>query len=226
MYFWRLTEILAEEFPTVQHLLGKALFGTVVRDYVTRHPSSHYSLTRLGSKFPAYLAGEADDFPDRKFAADVAVVERAMEDVFDARRVEPIQFEVLTAIPIERWGDVRLQITPALRLLQLAYPVNAFMTAVREDRPMDIPAAALAFVAVYRHNYRVWRVDVDEQRFTLLAALQRGETLGAALELCTSLAGADPAGLVDAVGVWFRDWAAEGLFCAAHLDAEKPVGKS
>ena len=55
MYFSRLIEILAEEFPTVQHLLGKELFGALVRDYATRHPSTHYSLTRLGSKFPAYL---------------------------------------------------------------------------------------------------------------------------------------------------------------------------
>ena len=219
MYFWRLTEILAEEFPTVQHLLGKEVFGKVVRDFVTRHPSTHYSLTRLGSKFPAYLADEADDIPDREFVADVATVERAMEDVFDARRAEPIQFEDLTAIPIERWGDVRLQTIPALRLLQLDYPVNTFITAVREDRHMDIPAAAPAFVAVYRHNYRVWRIDLDAQRFTLLAALHQGESLGSALDLCASLPEADPAGLMDAVSCWFREWTSEGLFYGAQLDA-------
>ena len=219
MYFWRLTEILAEEFPTVQHLLGKEVFGKVVRDFVTRHPSTHYSLTRLGSKFPAYLADEADDIPDREFVADVATVERAMEDVFDARRAEPIQFEDLTAIPIERWGDVRLQTIPALRLLQLDYPVNTFITAVREDRHMDIPAAAPAFVAVYRHNYRVWRIDLDAQRFTLLAALHQGESLGSALDLCASLPEADPTGLMDAVSGWFREWTSEGLFCGALLDA-------
>jgi len=219
MYFWRLTEILAEEFPTVQHLLGKEVFGKVVRDFVTRHPSTHYSLTRLGSKFPAYLADEADDIPDREFVADVATVERAMEDVFDARRAEPIQFEDLTAIPIERWGDVRLQTIPALRLLQLDYPVNTFITAVREDRHMDIPAAAPAFVAVYRHNYRVWRIDLDGQRFTLLAALHQGESLGSALDLCASLPEADPAGLMDAVSGWFREWTSEGLFYGAQLDA-------
>ena len=219
MYFSRLIEILAEEFPTVEHLLGKELFGKVVRDYVTRHPSAHYSLTRLGSKFPIYLADEADDLPDREFAADVATVERAMEDVFDARRVEPIPFEDLTAIPIERWGDVRLQTTPALRLLQLGYPVNTFITAVREDRHMDIPAAAPAFVAVYRHNYRVWRVDLDAQRFTLLAALHRGESLGSALDLCASLPETDAAGLMDAISGWFREWTSEGLFCSAQLDA-------
>jgi hypothetical protein len=218
MYFWRLTEILAEEFPTVRHLLGPELFGKVVRDYVTRHPSTHYSLTQLGSKFSAYLADEADNLPDREFAADVATVERAMEDVFDAGRVEPIRFEDLTAIPIERWSDVRLQTIPALRLLQLDYPVNTYITAVREDRQMDIPAAVPAFVAVYRHNYRVWRIDLDVQRFTLLAALHQGGSLGAALDLCAALPEADSASLMDAVSGWFREWTSEGLFCGALLD--------
>ncbi len=218
MYFSRLIEILAEEFPTVQHLLGKELFEEVVKDYVTRHPSTHYSLTRLGSKFPAYLADEADAVPDREFTVAVATVERAMEDVFDARRVEPIQFEDLTAIPIERWGDVRLQTIPALRLLQLDYPVNTYITAVRDNRHMDIPAATPACVAVYRHNYRVWRIDLDAQRFTLLAAVHRGESLGSALDLCASLPEADPASLMDAVSGWFREWTSEGLFCGALLD--------
>ncbi len=218
MYFWRLTEILAEEFPTVRHLFGPELFGKVVRDYVTRHPSTHYSLTQLGRKFPAYLADEADDLPDREFAADVATVERAMEDVFDARRAEPIQFEDLTAIPIERWGDIRLQTIPALRLLQLDYPVNTYITAVREDRQMDIPATAPAFVAVYRHNYRVWRIDLDLQKFTLLAALHQGGSLGSALDLCASLPETDPASLMDAISDWFREWTSEGLFCGALLD--------
>ncbi len=142
-----------------------------------------------------------------------------MEDVFDARRVEAIQFEDLTAIPMERWGEVRLQTIPALRLLQLDYPVNTYITAVREDRHMDIPAATPSFVAVYRHNYRVWRVDLDAQRFTLLAALHQGESLGSALDMCVSLPEADPAGLMDAVSGWFRAWTSEGLFCGAQLNA-------
>ncbi len=219
MYFLRLIEILGDEFPTVRHLFGTELFGKVVKDYVTRHPSTNYSLTRLGSSFPHYLVDEARDIPHREFAGAVATVERAMEDVFDERRVEPIQFEDLTAIPTERWGDVRLQTIPALRLLQLDYPVNAYITAVREDRHMDIPAATRAFVAVYRHNFRAWRVDLDLQRFTLLAALERGESLGSALELCASLPEADAAGLMDVVSVWFREWASEGLFYGAQLDS-------
>jgi hypothetical protein len=220
MYFLRLAEILAEEFPTVQHLFGKELFGKVVRNYVTRHPSTHYSLSKLGSKFPAYLRDEADVIPHRDFAVDVASVERAMEDVFDAQRVEPIPFESLSAIPIERWADVRLQTIPALSLLELDHPVNAFITAVREDRQMDIPAAAPAYVAVYRRHYRVWRVDLDVQRFTLLAALQRGKSLGTSLDLCTSLPETDPVDLTDSIDAWFREWSSEELFCGVISDAQ------
>ena len=218
MYYWRLIGILEEEFPTVQQLFGEELFSEVARAYVTQHPSRHYSLTRLGSKFPGYLAEEVGDLPHRRFAAAVATVERAMEDVFDARQVEPIQFEDLQSIPIERWGDVRLQTIPALRLLRLDYPVNSFITAVRENRHMDIPATSPAFTAVYRHNYRVWRVDLDLERFTLLDALHQNESMGSALDQCASIPGIDPTELTGSIGDWFREWTTQGLFCAAQLD--------
>ena len=80
-------------------------------------------------------------------------------------------------------------------------------------------AATRAFVAVYRHNFRAWRVDLDPQRFTLLAALDRGESLGSALELCAALPEADAAGLMDVVSDWFREWASEGLFYGAQLNS-------
>ena len=218
MYFSRLIEVMAEEFPTVQHLLSKELFGTIVTAYVSRYPSTHYSLTRLGGGFPAYLANDAIDLPEHEFAADVAMVERAMEDVFDAPLVEPIHVEDLEAIPIERWGDIHLRTIPALRLMQLQYPVNTYITAVRENHQTKVPRPAPAYVAVYRHNYRVWRVDLDAQRFVLLSALQRGERLGAALELCAELPGVDVVELTGEIGAWFREWTKIGLVCEAKFD--------
>lgn len=218
MYFSRLIEVMAEEFPTVQHLLSNELFGKIVTDYVTRYPSTHYSLTWLGRGFPAYLADDAIDLPEHEFAADVAMVERAMEDVFDAPHVEPIRFEDLAAIPTERWSDIHLKTIPALCLMQLQYPVNKYITAVREKYQVNIPASAPANVAVYRHNYRVWRVDLDAQRFALLSALQRGESLGASLELVAELPGIDPVRLTESVGTWFQEWTKDGLFCEAKFD--------
>lgn len=213
MYFMRLVEVLSKEYPTVLHLLGQELFNNVMIDYVTRHPSTYYNLNRLSNKFPQYLRDEAADIPHQEFASDVACVERAMEDVFDERYIKRIADDELLNIPTDKWAQVRLQLTPALRMLELKYPVNNYMTAVRKDRHMDIPAPEKSYVIVYRSNYRAWREDLDLPRFTLLSGLYNGDSLASALEACASLPDINIETLIADLGAWFKDWATVGLFC-------------
>ena len=216
MYFWRLNEIMSNEYPTVSHILGEKLFSKLVKDYVTHHPSTYYNLNKLSIKFPLYLLTEAKDIPHREFVAAVATVERAMEDVFDERHVERIQIETLQIIPDEKWADIRLQLNPALCLLELDYPVNAYMTAVREDRHMDIPQPEKTFVVVYRCNYKIWRDDLDQDRYLLLSKLKDGETLGATLEACGLLPDVDIDKLTSNLGEWFKEWSALEFFCGIN----------
>ena len=213
MYFWRLNEVISNEYPTVSHILGIKLFNQVVKDYVTHHPSTHYNLNQLSNKFPLYLQTEAKDIPHQEFVSAVATVERAMEEVFDERYVERIPIETLQRIPDEKWADIRLQFNPALCLLELDYPVNAYMSAVREDRHMDIPQPKKTFVVVYRSNYKVWRNDLDQDRYQLLSKLKDGETLGAALEACALLPDVDIEQLTANLGEWFKEWSALEFFC-------------
>lgn len=212
MYFWRLNEVISNEYPTVSHLLGEELFNKIVKDYVTHHPSTNYNLNQLSNKFPLYLLNEAKELPHQQFVSAVATVERAMEDVFDARHVERIPMETLQTIPAEKWADIHLQFNPALCLLELDYPVNAYMTAVREDRHMDIPQPEKTYVVVYRCNFKVWRNDLDQDRYQLLSKLKDGETLGAALEACAVLPGVDIDKLTANLGEWFKEWSAEEFF--------------
>jgi len=217
MYFLRLQEIMQGEYPTVRYLLGDELFNKVVKYYVTLHPSTYYNLNRLSHCFPRFLLQEAGDIPHRRFAASVASVERAMEEVFDERLVERVAIEAIFAFPEEQRGDLRLELTPALRLLTLDYPVNDYMTAVKEDRQPIIPPAGKTHVLIYRCNYTVWRLDLDPLRYVLLSRLQAGDCLQAALEACDSEQDADVDQLVSALGDWFREWASQGLFCGVKL---------
>ena len=45
MYFARANECLAQDFPAVLRIIGYEAFRRLVRAYLTRHPSQHYSLT-------------------------------------------------------------------------------------------------------------------------------------------------------------------------------------
>lgn len=214
MYFDRLIEVLGDEFPTVRHLTGVDRFAEIVKAYVTEHPSTHYSLAKLGEKFPRYLlqADDALDVPHRRFAAAVATVERTMEDVFDERRDEPLVLEDIEGIPPDSWGDLRLRTVSALRLLTLPYPVNATISAVRDGRDVDIPARERSFVVVYRRDYRVWRKDLSKAQYTLLSALHEGQTLSGAVRAAAELPGSDSTALAASLNEWFRDWTAEGFF--------------
>ncbi len=213
IYFLRLQEIMDDEYPTLRYLLGEEQFGRTVKDYLTRYPSTHYNLNRLSQRLPHFLLKEAGDIPHREFAASVATVERAMEDVFDERLVQRISIETIFAVAEELWGDLRLQLTPALRLLTLDYPVNNYMTAVKEKRQADVPSASKTHVLVYRCDYTVWRLDLDPLRFTLLSQLLAGEPLEAALAACAAQPDANAEQLQSSLGDWFREWASQGLFC-------------
>lgn len=215
MYFDRFTDILAEEFPTVRHVIGPQSFAAVARSYISRYPSQHYSLAQLGARFPRFLEEFSDSalIPHRSFVVAVATVERTMEGVFDAEQAEPLTIEQLQGIPPDRWGQLRLNTIPAFRLLTLAYPVNDCITAVRHERPFDVPAAGRTYVAVYRKNYKVWRVDLDARQHAILAALHSGQTLEEAICACAELPGLETTALAMSVQEWFRNWTAEGLFC-------------
>jgi hypothetical protein len=214
MYFDRLIDILAEEFPSVRHLLKPQNFAEVAKRYITRHPSTHYSLAQFGKAFPKFLLEASTEYtilhPD--FAAAVATVERTMEDVFDEEQVEPLSFDELQAIPLESWPQMRLNTNTALRLLELPYPVNDYINAVRDSRSIEIPNTNRSFVIVYRFRYQVWRMDLDEHQYTLLSALHKGRTLAEALSVCAELPGSEPTALAESLHDWFRRWTAEGFF--------------
>lgn len=214
MYVDRLLDILANEFPTVRQLLGPEDFTAVAKLYILNYPSTHYSLAHLGKNFPQFLLDDIDEekYPQRNFAAAVATVERTMEDVFDEKQDEPLAFEELQSIDPNNWNQVRLTTISALRLLQLPYPVNEYISAHRDGQSSDIPAANTSYVVVYRHNYQVWRKDLNEHQFTILCELQAGHTLGDAVSASSELPNNDTAALANSLFEWFHDWTAEGFF--------------
>ena len=56
MYFYRLRDCLAEDFPRLASHLGEVGFHNLVTDYLWAHPSEHPSLRELGRRLPGFLA--------------------------------------------------------------------------------------------------------------------------------------------------------------------------
>lgn len=212
MYHCRLVDVLVEDYRMVRHVLGADRFADVAAAYVDAHPSTHYSLSMLGRDFPQYLRDEAPEIPHRKLVAEVARLERSIEEVFAATRAPALDVDALLAVPQERWATLRFRMVPALRLHAFQYPVNDFYQAFRENRAVDVPPAACSWLAVFRRDYKVWRLPLTEPQHALLEALRQDLPLGAALEAVLELPATEPETLLAALREWFSLWAGEGLF--------------
>lgn len=212
-YFWRLVDILAQEYPTVRHVTGPRRFYRLAVEFLQAHPSRSYSLNFLSVDFPAFVRNEAKSLARRGLLADLATVERTMEDVFDAPEIKPLTPREWKKIPMSAWTSRRLRMTPAMRLLELDYPVNDFISAVRQGKPAPLPRKATQRLIVYRRNFSVWRAPLTPIRFKLLSLLQSGATLPQAFEACAALRGFNAEVFTAALKGWFTGWASDGLFC-------------
>ena len=222
-YFDRIIEVLAGELPAVQHLLGEDVFFEEMKRYLGEHPSSTWTLDRVGASMAEWLARRADEVEDGarwRVAVDIARVERAMDAVWDEPFAGPVTYEALASFPHDRWPDARLRTIPALRLLSLQHPVTALMNAARDGEDTELPEPEPAWMCVYRDDAKRWRFPLDREQHCLLAALHRGHTLGAAIGEVAQLDGTDIGALMGSLGEWFREWMGSGLFSSVQLESD------
>jgi hypothetical protein len=234
-YFARLLECLREEYSVLAAALGSELFDSFAIGYLEAHPSQSYTLSRLGAGFPEFLAdtrpktggtlvtppdssseenGPIADWPE--FLIDLARLERAINEVFDAPGCEGrplLDGTKLSAISPARWPETRLVCVPCLRVMQLSHPVNDYFSAIRRGEKPPIPAPAPTHLAITRRDYRVLRYPLEPAQQELLQALLEGEPVGRAIERAAAVSLLTYAQLAGALREWFRFWTAEAFFC-------------
>jgi hypothetical protein len=209
MYEIRMVEALEGDYPALRAFLGHAKFHRLAWAYIQAHPSTSYTLNRLGDHMPAFIE-QQPKMARRALLADLARLELAMTEVFDEAEAAPLGAEALASIDPERIAEARLVTIPALRLLALRYPVNALFSAFREEEALVVPRKRAEWLAVHRRDYSVYRTPLSERSFVILSALREGKTIGESIELLPHLTG-------DELFGWFREWSAAGLFAGIEI---------
>ncbi len=154
---------------------------------------------------------------DLDFVCDVALVERSIQEVFDAPRTPQLAMDDLLSIPMDDWGRIRFHFIEACQLHRLSYPVSAYMQSLKKDAETPIPAREESWVAVFRKDFRTWRIPLTLPQFALLTTLAAGRPLGEALEECIAHDEVDADEVIGSLKEWFQVWTAEGWFAAVDL---------
>lgn len=216
--FWlRHTSSLVEDFPGVSGILGQTDWEKLAERYLTEVMPVSYTLRDLGAELPSVIE-RATWLPHQALCLDMARLELAYIEVFDAPDLPPLAPERLAAIPEESLGDARLAIAPSVRLLEVKYPVADLRRRLRaeDDEPVAIPDAAPQRLVIYRRDRRLWDMPVSAVAFDLLRHLAAGKSLGAAAELVVTSAEAESE-LTRSIGSWLAEWTGKGLISDVRL---------
>jgi hypothetical protein len=211
MYPLRMHDALAADYPGLEHFLGPRAFRRLVAEYVAAHPSVSYSLNPLGRHLPEFVA-TASAVKRAEFCAELARVELAVTEVFDAEETPAMTAEQIAAVPPEAWENARLVPIAALRLLALITNANAYLQTVRdEDHDHPKPRKKATWVVVYRRDFAVYRQELSHAAHDLLADLIAGQALGDAVSAALARGG-KRAPREDELFRWFREWVSGGIF--------------
>ena len=211
MYILRMEEALESDYPALKHVLGAEGFRALVTGYVEAHPSRSYSLNFLGRDLPDYVR-DAPGLRRRAFLHDLARLELAVAEVFDAPEEGALSADEIAAVPVEAWEKARLVPIAALRLLAFGYPVNAYLQSVREEQHDHPPVRRRdTWVAIYRRGYTVRREELTRAEYALLGDIAAGKTLGVAIARALRRHHGRRPTEAQLFG-WFRGWVTAGIF--------------
>ena len=219
MYPLRMAEALQSDYPALAHYLGEQGFRDLVRGYLQSFPSRSYTLNRLGDHLPGHVK-TAPGVRRPGFCHDLARLELAVSEVFDAPETPPLSEQAIAGVSLEAWERAVLEPVRAFRLLAFRYPVNAYLQSVKDD-DHDHPKARLkdTWVAVYRRDYAVYRLELTRPAHDLLADLVAGRPLGAALTRAVAGSGRR-APSEHQLFRWFREWVSGGVFRSVMVGLE------
>jgi hypothetical protein len=162
-YVLRLTEFLANDYEKLHAYLGDVRFGKLAEDYIKAHPSDNPNARWFSRHLPEFLE-KSPTFRRSPEVAELAMLERALNDVFDGPETAIAAMADLAAISPEQFSAVVFSFVPTLVQLTVTTNVTSLWSCLKCGERPPAPEDLAAPVAVL-----VWR-QANSSRFRILGA--------------------------------------------------------
>ncbi len=215
-YAARLIGIVRHEHPGLVAYLGDDLADEVIAAYLAEHPSQSTNARWVPNGLPEYLA-TAVLTAEQPEIAELALLERALNDAFDAEDAAVLELSGLAAIPPEQWVDLAFVAHASARRLNFATNAHAIWGALnREEAPpaparFDPPEPLLVWRREMTSMVRV----LSREEAMLWDEAARGVAFGALCEMAAVYDDPDNAAL--RVAGYLQGWILGGALTTATL---------
>jgi hypothetical protein len=220
-YWFRVLDSFAEDFPGLRAVVGAAAFDRIAVAYISQYPSRSYTLGALGSRLASWMLANPGLLGDRKkLSLEMAKLEWAHIAAFEAAEHPALA----TGEGID--GSTCLKLQPYLHLFHFHYSVDDLLLAVRQaenngglspQRRRQLLrnlASGSVYLAVHRAEFSVHYKRLDPEAFRLLRSIQRGESLGEAVEVAFKGSRVPTDDWPHLIEGWFANWMELGWFCS------------
>jgi hypothetical protein len=191
MYFFRILEVLGDEFAKIVTLIGAEAFHNLITDYLLAHRPAHPSLREVGARLPAYLATHPLT-EGRPWLSELARLERLRFELFDGPDATALTLDAVRTMAPESLPELELRTVPCLATLPTEFAIAPLWRRLEtpagsEDRPAnrgesEPPPRSAATILVWRKDLTVFHRALDGDEIVCLPLLQEGTTFGAVCE--------------------------------------------
>lgn len=162
-YVSRLVEAIRKDYKYLHEYLGDEMFNAMGESYVAERPSQQPNLRWFSQAVPDFVKAN-EPYSNYPVLAELAALERAINDAFDAVDAPVIGVADLAGVLPEAWKDLRFGAHPSARRLDFSTNAAAVWMALKKG---EMPPDALKLEEPCR--LLVWRQD-DTPKFRELPA--------------------------------------------------------
>lgn len=176
---------LAGTYPVIRKLVGDEFFGFVTRRYVASRRSRSGDIGEMARAFPNFLAElpEAEELP---YLADVAHLEWAWLEVFNAAPGPVLDIRQLAAMTPEEHARLRFGLSQGVRLVASEFPILRIWQMAQDDYRGDdhvhLAVGGDRLLLTRGADFCIGIERLSAGMHQLLASIALGVTLAAAVE--------------------------------------------
>lgn len=183
MYFYRIRDVLRDEYKRVVAILGDDAFHNLVTDYLIACRPAHPSLREAGARLPAFLAKHP--LGQRHPATpDLAVLERLHLDLYDGPDTETLTLDEVRALPPDAISTLHLQAIPSHAVFTSRFTLSTSWGALGAGEAPALIGQIPETLLIWRQGLEVNHRPVDAGEEPLLSMVRAGARLD---QLCERL---------------------------------------
>ncbi|BDA77519.1 hypothetical protein LPTSP3_g04490 [Leptospira kobayashii] len=211
-YFYRMKEVLADNFEAINYALGDELFDFAAEKFIKETFHKSYNLSDYGENFPDCLM---EIYPELPYLKNLAEFELKFIDSF--HKAEHLSFDFAK---IQNQTDLENSILvfgKSIKLIQNQFSIYPIWKNRKSTQSPDLSKIDnQEFLLLYKQNSDMYILSLKPMEYFFIDLLLKGDRIGVSLEKTAALFYLDP----EIISVLFGKISASGIVTNIILQTE------